>query len=187
MPIIESMKTPAIALDSASKEVALQVSRFEILSDAIESLHQACMEQTEEGFLQSSMYHFHRLLRADYVIAGHYLHDESHRVQTDIILQRGIIIPNMVYDLKGTPCEIVENRHACSYPYNVADLFPHDRFLRDKAIEGYVGAPIVDCFGKLNGLVVALTQNPITDQQVALTLAKLFAVAVSPLFPHRKS
>ena len=173
--------------EATTQTTGKKPSDYQIVSDAIESLHHACMEQSENGFLRAAMYHFHRVLLADYVIAGHRANDGSPSIQTEIVLQRGIMIPNMVYELDGTPCEIVMSMQACVYQHHVADLFPGDRFFRDKAIEGYVGVPIVDSFGNLNGLVIALTQNPIPDSKIAMTLAKLFAVAVSPLFPHRKS
>jgi hypothetical protein len=181
MKVIEMTDSEATTQTTGKKQ-----SDYQIVSDAIESLHQACMEQSEGGFLRTAMYHFHRVMRADYVIAGHRAYNGSPNIQTEIVLQRGIVIPNMVYELNGTPCEIVMNMQACVYPHRVADLFPGDRFFREKAIEGYVGVPILDSFGNLNGVIIALTQNPVPNPKIAVTLAKLFAVAVSPLFRPRK-
>lgn len=165
------------------EEISVEADGYRVLSDAIESLHQACMDESPEEFLFNSMRHFCRLLSAEYVIAGHRAPGALQAIQTDMVLHQGKIVPNFVYDVKGTPCEIVSDRLACVYPERVVELFPHDEFFKSHGIEGYVGVPIVDTKGNMLGLIVALTRKPVEDPQTAMTLAKLFAVVVSPAIP----
>ncbi len=162
-----------------------EMTDYEILSEAIEVLHQSCMEQGEGDFLKSAMYHFHRLLNADYVIAGCPNEDGSNSIQTKIVLERGVLIPNMTYDLKGTPCAILMDRKPCVFPALVADLFPEDQFFKVKAIQSYVGAPLIDYRGNCDGIVLAVSHNKLKNPELALNLTKLFSLAIAPVLSKK--
>lgn len=158
-----------------------EMTDFEILSEAIEALHQASMEQGDGDFLKSATYHFHRLLNADYVMAGSPAEDNSNFIETKIVLERGVLISNMTYEIKGTPCEIVMNKKACVFPTLVAELFPEDPFFKVKAIQAYVGAPLIDYLGNCNGILVAVSHNEFKNPDLASKLTKLFSLAIAPL------
>lgn len=154
-------------------------SEYAQLADAIDALHQAIMEQPREKFLQIAMYHLHRILNAEYIIAGIIPSDNPHKVKSAMVLHRGCIVPNIEYDLEGTPCELVVTRNACCFPSNVALQFPDDAFLNKNGIQGYVGAPICGDDGKRHGLILALTRQPIENSAHLTILAELFAMTIA--------
>lgn len=166
--------------DEITFSSALLPDSSAVLTDAIESLHQACMEKSQDEFLRSAMYHYHRLLQADFVLIGRKSAEKPDAILTDVILHRGVVIPNIMYELKHTPCENVVNRLVCIYPHRVAEIFPRDEFFQMHQISGYVGVPVVDAFGQVRGVLVAVKSTPFIDSALTLNLAKLFAVAVSP-------
>ncbi len=181
------MPTKELTTDKLTIESsAAEKDSNQFIQDAIESLHEACVQQNDEDFLKSAMYHFHRILNADYVIAGMISEEDSSIIETAIVLQRGLVIPNMNYEVKGTPCEVVVNVGPCVYPSLVIDLFPEDRFFRDKSIQGYVGTPLFNESGNCKGVIVGLSQSIIENPDTVLLLAKLFAIAISPIIKLKK-
>ena len=164
---------------------SLDCSHCTVLYDAIESLHQASMEQSKDDFLKTALYHFQRLLKADFVFAGHLHENGSQAIQTNLILHKGMVVPNMEYMLEGTPCENVVSRNACIYPSEITKQFPEDIFFQDNNIESYVGAPIIDQYYNMYGILVAMSVKPIIDSYLTLHLSKLFAMATSQFIATR--
>lgn len=161
-------------------------SAVSTLTDAVEALHQACMEQNKSNFLQAALYHFHRLLNSEFVFTGQKNPDGSNSVETILVLHKGIIIPNFVYDLDNTPCEIILSRQTCVLHDNVMEEYQADEFFQEHKIRGYVGAPIINCYGRMNGVIVGLTRSAIPDPSTARTLSQLFSLAISHYFLSSK-
>ena len=82
---------------------------------------------------------------------------------------------NFRYDLTGTPCAEVVGVTSCAYPRDVARLFPEDVLLADMGIESYVGLPIHDEGGRVLGLIVLLSQEPMTVDAVIGALSLMLA------------
>jgi hypothetical protein len=173
---MESVMTIPADTNQAAAQLSSEYSQ---LADAIDALHQAVMEQPRDKFLQVAMYHLHRILNAEYIIAGIIPTDNPKKVKSAMVLHRGCIVPNIEYDLEGTPCEQVVTRNACCFPSNVAMQFPDDAFLLENGIQGYVGAPICGDDGKRHGLILALTRQPIENSAHLTILAELFAMTIA--------
>ena len=58
---------------------------------------------------------------------------------TVALFARGSIVPNLSYNLKGTPCERVMGRKFCYYNQDVQELFPEDQLLVEMGIKSYAG------------------------------------------------
>lgn len=89
-------------------------------------------------------------------------------------------LPNICYDLVGTPCaEVVGEQDLCFYSSGVAKQFPTDTFLKDAAIESYVGAPIICFEGNICGLMLVLGCEPMEDSALIRHIFNMFSARVS--------
>ena len=83
-------------------------------------------------------------------------------VRTLSCFMDGEITENITYTLPGTPCSHVMGQEPCLYSSRVQRLFPDDQFLVDYQIEGYLGVPLEDSYGKPLGLIVLLSRQQLT-------------------------
>jgi two-component sensor histidine kinase len=100
-----------------------------------------------------------------YILIGHAIEPANSRIQTDVVWAGDDYHENFIYDLKGTPCELVlSGNRVCMYPGHVTQQFPDDTLLVEMGVEAYIGTPILDRQGKLQGLLVLLHNEIIDDQ-----------------------
>lgn len=64
------------------------------------------------------------------------------------------------YDLKGSPCEIIQNNQICFYSENAYRLFPNDTLLTELKIESLYGVAILDQMGQPTGLLMMMDRKP---------------------------
>jgi hypothetical protein len=85
----------------------------------------------------------------------------------------GQIIPNMVYELRGTPCADVVQARACYYEAGIQELFPDDAMIRDLGMQSYLATPLMNETGKTLGLVAVLNRHPMAAHitEAPLTLS----------------
>ena len=99
-------------------------------------------------------------------------------VKTISVAHQNTIVDNIVYDLKGTPCENVIEHSVCVYPGKVQELFPDDHLLVEMGINAYAGAPILDQKGNVIGLIVSLYNKPFDDFHITETIFDIFSVRI---------
>ena len=66
---------------------------------------------------------------ADFAFIGLLDEKDVTKINTFVVYSHGKIIPNITYDLNGTPCSEVVGNKACAYPNHVQDIFPDDEIL----------------------------------------------------------
>jgi len=79
------------------------------------------------------------------------------------------------YNLADTPCENVFGKKACCHPEHVQTLFPKDMDLQTFNIQGYAGVPLFMKSGEPLGMIVALHDAPIKNQDEILETFEAFA------------
>ena len=127
-----------------------------------------------EGFLEDIALQLAASLKADYTLIGE-LNAEHTIVNTLALCIDGAIVDNVAYDLKGTPCYHVVDGDVCSYPRDVAHLFPEDTMLADMGVESYVGIPLYDSHEEPLGIMVALFRQPLEGTDPAESILQVFA------------
>ncbi|MDH3381236.1 MAG: PAS domain S-box protein, partial [Flavobacteriaceae bacterium] len=68
---------------------------------------------------------------------------------------------------------------ACSFPNNVANLFPEDTLLKEMEIQGYVGVPLIDSNNHSIGIMAGLFKNPIENTHFTESIIQLFSTRSS--------
>ena len=72
----------------------------------------------------------------------------------------------IVYDLKGTPCEkAYKTKEAYFCGKDVKNLFPKDLLAIDWGVESYLGVPILSDNGDTLGLMIAMDDKPMHKDQ----------------------
>ena len=120
-----------------------------------------------------------QFLGVKYVIIGHAIEPENKSIQTDVVWAGDDYTDNFVYELAGTPCEIVfSGNRVCVYPNNVASTFPDDLLLGEMGVESYFGSPILDSTGQLKGLLVLLHDKEIENQNFYNEIIEFLSIRV---------
>jgi two-component system, cell cycle sensor histidine kinase and response regulator CckA len=145
-------------------------------AEAIRSIVEGVSGQIGEGFFESSVVQFTRILDADVTFVGEIRErDQGAVVRTLAFCAGGELKENFEYDLKGAPCETVTERGICSYPKGVAELFPRDKSLRRMQVEAYVGVCLYDSHRKPTGIMAAMYKRPLENVEYAESVLRIFA------------
>jgi hypothetical protein len=138
---------------------AWSIDEKQILEEADEMIH----SYSGNTFIEDVSRYLSNTLKMDYVLIGKVTGQGHSKVQTQAFYHAGLKMPNMDYDLKGTPCEKVLGGGLCYYPQGIQSLFPKDKVLRELYVESYIGQPLHDAYGRRVG-IIALMHREIIPQ-----------------------
>jgi len=130
------------------------------------------------AFFDTIVLKMHEVIGADYTFIAR-LDRENHMSKTIALVVDGQLADNIEYSLENTPCANVADDSICLYPNSIVDHFPNDQLLIDMEIEGYIGTPLFDSQGAIQGLTVALYKQPIKDPEFTQTLFQIFSGRIS--------
>ncbi|GJL91713.1 PAS domain-containing protein [Hyphococcus sp.] len=172
------MNLPARTQDAQEtlQPVTIETAPIEAVIAAL-SLDLAAVPETE--FLSQCALAVSRAIGADFVIISR-LNPYSNIMRSLRFVVDGAEAENIAYSLDGTPCaRAVDGTDCCVYPENVADLFPHDKFLIDYGITGYAGAALRNSRGETLGVVLALTKRPVKNANAARAVLEHFRARIA--------
>ncbi|WP_051227499.1 sensor histidine kinase [Oceanospirillum beijerinckii] len=127
-----------------------------------------------DDFFSSITLQLDRIIAADYTFIAR-LNTHTHSARTIALVAKGELTDNIEYDLKHTPCENVADDSVCCYPADVCQAFPNDQLLVDMKIDAYLGTPLKDSNGQVIGLIVALYETPIKEEELTQALFEVFS------------
>jgi signal transduction histidine kinase len=137
-----------------------------------------------DDFFKAITLALHNIIDADYTFIA-VLDTEKAISKTIALAAKGKIVGNFEYPLEGTPCANVVDDSVCYYRDHVCDAFPKDQLLIDMKIEAYLGTPLQDSKQKVMGLIVALYEKPLEDDQEVVTLFKVFSGRIAAELERR--
>lgn len=132
---------------------------FRLLADGLS-------RQADRDFFPWLALRLASIVEADVLAIGRVLPD-GRRARTLALCSDGNIVDNIDYDLSGTPCEQVLQRHVCLFDSGVAASFPDDAMLSELGAQAYLGVPMLTPDGQLIGLVAAIYRHPLVNSGVA--------------------
>jgi len=144
------------------------------LERAMKSIELGISSTIGQAFFESAACQLSNALESSIVFIGEYLPGVE-RVRTISVCEDNKRALNFEYPLSGAPCENVINQELCCFPSGVATLFPRDRALSNKGIDGYLGMPLWDSEHHPIGIIVALYRHPIPSPDFAKELLQIFA------------
>ena len=93
------------------------------------------------------------------------------RIRTLAFWSGGKIVPNIEYDLPGTPCQEVIDGGFCFYRSGLQKKYPET----EPGIESYLGVPLIARDGRIVGHLCALDESPMPHEKRRLDLFHIFA------------
>jgi diguanylate cyclase (GGDEF)-like protein/PAS domain S-box-containing protein len=151
--------------------------------------HQQLLDVTAQGvtsevgnsFFRSLVAHLARALEADTALVGEIDPERDSLVHTVAVQRDGAPAADYAYELEGTPCEtVLRSSTVCAYTREISKRFPKDRH-----VESYVGAPLLDSAGKAMGLLAVMFRRPIEDPAHAESLLRIFAARAAAELERR--
>lgn len=155
--------------------------------EAIQKIASTVSSLSGDDFFQQLVTNMAEMFDSDYAFIGLLDEKDPMLVNTYMVYAHGKIVPNMSYNLEGTPCKNVAGKKACAYPTNVQQLFPEDKLLVDMGVDSYIGIPLFAVDGKTIGLVVILDSKPMKNSSQMEEVLKIFAARTEAELERKKS
>ena len=141
--------------------------------EALRLILEGTAYSTGKEFLQSLVQHLATALREDNALIAEFCGEN--RVRTLAYWRDGKLVPNVEYDLPGTPCEDVVRGNLCHYPSGVSRKFPLDTELAEQGIESYLGVPLVTSSGEHLGHLCVFDAKPMPAEPRNMLVFRIFA------------
>ncbi|QKJ23646.1 PAS domain S-box protein [Poseidonibacter lekithochrous] len=141
------------------------------------------IDQSIDGqlYLKEFIKNIAQNLNVKYALIGHPIGEDSNKIHTDVVWADDKFIDNFIYDLKGTPCEIVlTGERVCIHDSNVCVDFPDDQLLQDMNIDSYIGAPVISKNKSgISSILVLLDDKPMKDREFFSIVTEFLALRAS--------
>ena len=141
---------------------------------ALRAIVEGTARSTGEVFFESLVRHLATAIGASYAFVAEFA-GVATRVRTLAYWGKGEPLPNVEFDLAGTPCEDVVRGGLCHHPLGVQGKFPRDRGLIDLGIESYLGVPLLDGGGNVLGHLAVFDERPMPPEPRRLFIFQIFA------------
>jgi len=164
---------PGTALGSA----AADRGDHDIVTDII-TLTRSVGRSHEEEFHRRICQALASTSASDLVLIAELEEARSH-ARTRAVILDGQAVDNFVYDLQGTPCNLVSQDSVCIYPRDVISEFPDDQILIDLGMQAYIGLPVFDSHDRVTGVLALMRRTPIRNQEHVLTLMDIASTMIS--------
>src|SRR5271167_543290 len=103
---------------------------------ALRAIVEGTARSTGDEFFKTLVRHLASALGVQHSMVAEFV--TPSRVRALAYWQVNKIVPDIEYDLAGTPCEDVARGSLCHYPIGVAKKFPKDLPLAEMGIESYL-------------------------------------------------
>ncbi len=130
---------------------------------------------TPEDFFQMLVQHLAERLGVRYVFVAECTDATKTRVRMLAFWSGERFGEKAEYGLRGTPCERVIGGEVCSFPTHIQSLFPDDKDLVSLAAEGYLGVPLRDSKGQIQGHLVLIDDKPLEPKPHEIEFIKILA------------
>jgi PAS domain S-box-containing protein len=98
---------------------------------------------------------------------------------TQALILHGEKVRNVCYDVRGTPCQTILENGAAVFDRGIQLRFPDDPMLAEIGIEAYAGVPLQDQEGRVTGLVAVLSDHPLENVELVLSVLRIFASRIT--------
>lgn len=141
--------------------------------DALLAVVEGTAKGTDDQFFRALVQHLATSLRVGNALLAEF--SSPTRVKTLAYWRQGKLIPNVEYDLAGTPCQDVVRGNVCHYPRDVASRFPHDIALTEMGVQSYFGVPLIGPDDRHLGHLCVFDDQPMPETPQNSFLFRVFA------------
>ncbi len=172
-------------MDSHGRSVA---SSFPPTHQSLDSLVRQILEAmgatTGEGFFRTLAEQLCLVCQVDIAAIARIDPNRPDVAETIAFVRHGELLPNMTYDLQGTPCEQLASKKFCHFTSNVQDAFPENQYLRDLGIQSYMGVSLTASTGQQLGIIILEHTSIIPDPLQAELILKIAAPRAAAELAH---
>jgi len=186
IPIEVSSKIVEIDGQKLFLSISREISERKRIQDALYFVAQRGWMNQSENFFNALAQYLGKTLAVEYVIIDK-LDENPDIAETIALYAQGSVIPNMRYNLKGTPCENVMGRSFCYYGEGVQQLFPEDALLVQMGIESYSGIPLWDSSGQAIGLIAVMDSKPLANEASIRRMLEIMATRAAAELEQERS
>ncbi|MBN1208588.1 MAG: PAS domain-containing protein [Myxococcaceae bacterium] len=148
------------------------------LRDAVQMLLDSTQAELGHQLFGNFAERLARTFRACCVLVGEILPDGA-SIRSLAYWLRGSLQPQVVYSLRGTPCDEAIRKSICHVPDEVARWYPEDEMLSQLGMRGYLGAPLKDGNGNAIGVIAILNDQPLEGGALEHSLVGALAARAS--------
>jgi len=106
--------------------------------------------------------------------------EDTRRVRTLALVERGDIVDNVEFDVRHTPCEMVLSGEIAYYPDNVREAFPENLAVFEaRGIVSYLAVPMIDRHGRVLGHLAATDDRPMTNARLEHSVLRIIGMRVA--------
>ena len=145
------------------------------IESAITRIMRGVSAATGVDFFDAIATHMSDILQADCCGIVTMLSGSAEVFETVTFFQDGKSLPEMQYQIKGTPCETIIGQQVHTYQSNLQSTFPDDAYLVEYGFESYVGIPLFDSQNKPLGLMFSMFRRPIENVEFNESVMCIFA------------
>ena len=162
--------------DEFTSDAGVGVPRTSLRDEivALRAIVEGTARSTGAVFFESLVRHLASAIGVSYAFVAEFA-GVATRVHTLAYWGKGEPLPNVEYDLAGTPCEDVVHGGLCHHPLGVQRKFPGDLALIDLGIESYLGVPLLDGAGNVLGHLAVFDERPMPLEPRRLFIFRIFA------------
>ncbi|HET8817627.1 MAG TPA: EAL domain-containing protein [Pseudidiomarina sp.] len=146
-------------MGSTKPTVESQRSDAEVVDEILKRVSEAQRLVGHQDYFVELMQILASTLHVDHAMVAEVLPNQ-HTATTKALVSYGKPVPNITYDLSGSPCEQVLDRQSCAFSEHVCKQFPDDEILQQIKAESYLGVPMFDQAGFKLGLIALLHGEP---------------------------
>ena len=138
-------------------------------SAALRAIAEGTASAVGEAFFQTLVEHLAKATGARHCFVARFIPPEG--IQTIAYWSDGALVPNIEYELPGTPCQDVIHGGLCFYPRGAQQKYPET----DPPIESYLGVPLLAADGRILGHLCVYDEAPMPEEPQRLTVFRIFA------------
>ncbi len=124
---------------------------------------------TGDAFFRTLVEHLARAIGTNHAFVAKFIPPLG--ICTLAYWSEGRLVPNIEYELPGTPCDEVIHGGLCFYPRDLEKKYAET----EPGIQSYLGVPLVSNDGRILGHLCAFDELPMADQPRTLAVFKIFA------------
>lgn len=148
------------------------------LLDQIQVIAMGTASSIGQAFFNSIVEHLSQALDLRMACLG-VLIEGRDEIKTLAMYGNENILENMIYPVRGTPCENVLQGKLCLYPNNLQSEFPEDKYLIEMDITSYLGVPLYALNStKPIGLLSVMDSKPMNKAASTESILRIFAARV---------
>jgi len=154
------------------RNIATELNETAVVSkdmDALRAIVEGTASTTGDEYFKTLVQHLANAIGTRHAFVSEFTAPQ--KIRTLAFWSNGKIVPNLEYDLPGTPCQEVINGGFCFYPSGLQKKYPET----EKGIESYLGVPLNARDGRILGHLCALDESPLPNEPRRLALFKIFA------------